>query len=154
MNGTHLTTAEATASGWGFLGSLGVSGSEKLFQTDKNLLMLGLWAILSLAFAYFVSLAIYRIYFHPLSKYPGPLLCKLTSLVWTYHFSVGDIIKWNDDLHTKYGETVRLGPNRLSFITPRAWKDIYGHKHGKYTVTPLPLALPNSCSRLNRSSLM
>jgi len=86
----------------------------------------------SFILAYFVSLATYRIFFHPLSKYPGPVLAKLTSLVWTYHFTKGDIIRWNDELHTKYGETVRSGPNRLSFIGPRAWKDIYGHKHGQY----------------------
>ncbi|KAH8748680.1 cytochrome P450 [Diaporthe sp. PMI_573] len=81
---------------------------------------------------YLWPLATYRIFFHPLSKYPGPVLAKLTSLVWTYHFTKGDIIRWNDELHTKYGETVRSGPNRLSFIGPRAWKDIYGHKHGQY----------------------
>lgn len=36
-------------------------------------------------------------------------------------------------MHEKYGETVRLGPDRLSFINPQAWKDIYGHKVGSST---------------------
>lgn len=34
-------------------------------------------------------------------------------------------------MHEKYGETVRLGPDRLSFITPQAWKDITGYATGK-----------------------
>ncbi|UPX16324.1 uncharacterized protein EKO05_0006732 [Ascochyta rabiei] len=103
-----------------------------LSRVTLSPLRFGLSTLASLVAAYLFSVAIYRIYFHPLSKYPGPLLLKLTSVVWTYHFVKGDIIKWNDQLHTKYGETVRLGPDRLSFINPRAWKDIYGHKHGKY----------------------
>ncbi|EOA87503.1 uncharacterized protein SETTUDRAFT_154174 [Exserohilum turcica Et28A] len=85
---------------------------------------------LGLILAYLISISIYRIWFHPLSKYPGPLLCKLTSLVWTYHFIRGSILMWEQREHNSYGEIIRLGPNRLSFINPTAWKDIYGHKHG------------------------
>lgn len=33
-------------------------------------------------------------------------------------------------MHEQYGEVVRVGPNKLSFINPQAWKDIYGHKVG------------------------
>lgn len=29
-------------------------------------------------------------------------------------------------MHSRYGEVVRLGPSRLSYINPQAWKDIYG----------------------------
>lgn len=105
---------------------------ETLSRASLHPLRFGISTLVSLTVGYLVSVAIYRIYFHPLSKYPGPLLAKLTSVVWTYHFVKGDIIKWNDQLHTKYGKTVRLGPDRLSFINPRAWKDIYGHKHGQY----------------------
>ena len=32
--------------------------------------------------------------------------------------------KW----HGKYGDVVRIAPNRLSFIGDSAWKDIYMHK--------------------------
>jgi cytochrome P450 len=31
------------------------------------------------------------------------------------------------DLHQKYGDVVRVGPNELSFATPESFKDIYGH---------------------------
>lgn len=37
---------------------------------------------------------------------------------------------WTHRIHEQYGEAVRLGPNRLSFISPQAWKDIYGHRTG------------------------
>lgn len=32
--------------------------------------------------------------------------------------------------HERYGEVVRLGPDRLSYTKPQAWKDIYGHRTG------------------------
>jgi cytochrome P450 len=31
-------------------------------------------------------------------------------------------------MHEKYGPTVRVRPNELTFVDPRAWQDIYGHK--------------------------
>lgn len=34
-------------------------------------------------------------------------------------------------MHRKYGEVVRIGPDRLSYITPQAWKDIAGPGAGK-----------------------
>ncbi|KAK7748731.1 hypothetical protein SLS53_000754 [Cytospora paraplurivora] len=36
------------------------------------------------------------------------------------------------ELHRKYGDVVRIAPNALSFVTPQAYHDIYGHAtHGK-----------------------
>lgn len=34
------------------------------------------------------------------------------------------------DLHKKYGDVIRTGPNRLSFATAQAYRDIYGHVSG------------------------
>lgn len=34
-------------------------------------------------------------------------------------------------MHKKYGEVVRLGPDRLTFISPQAWRDISGAGAGK-----------------------
>lgn len=31
------------------------------------------------------------------------------------------------ELHRKYGDVVRVGPNELSFASPESFKDIYGH---------------------------
>ncbi|OLN86943.1 putative sterigmatocystin biosynthesis P450 monooxygenase stcF-like protein 2 [Colletotrichum chlorophyti] len=70
---------------------------------------------------------IHNLFFHPLSKYPGPRLAAITPLVHHYHFVAGDAVVWLDRLHKKYGEVVRIEPGRLSYIATQAWKDIYGH---------------------------
>ncbi|KAL7805836.1 cytochrome P450 [Trichoderma aethiopicum] len=77
---------------------------------------------------YLFSVAIYRIFFHPLSKYPGPLIAKLTDGYQLYHAWKGDrhLQFWR--LHQKYGKVVRYGPNSLSFSTNQSLKDIYGFK--------------------------
>ena len=78
--------------------------------------------------AYLFVFTIYRVYFHPLSKYPGPFLAKLTDLYSTYHAWKGDrhLEFWR--CHEEYGPIVRFGPNSLSFNTNTALKDIYGFK--------------------------
>ena len=35
------------------------------------------------------------------------------------------------ELHERYGPVVRTAPDKLSFINPAAWKDIYGHKKSR-----------------------
>lgn len=35
------------------------------------------------------------------------------------------------NLHEIYGEVVRIAPDELSYINPKAWKDIYAHRQGK-----------------------
>lgn len=75
--------------------------------------------------AYTFTLAVYRVYFHPLAKYPGPLLAKVTDLYQTYHALKGDrhLDFWR--CHEKYGNVVRFGPNSVSFNTNTALKAIY-----------------------------
>ncbi|KAF2207353.1 hypothetical protein CERZMDRAFT_102447 [Cercospora zeae-maydis SCOH1-5] len=77
---------------------------------------------------YTASLIIYRIFFHPLAKYPGPLLAKITDLYSTYHALRGDRHLDFYRIHEKYGPIVRFGPNSLSFNSNTALKDIYGFK--------------------------
>ncbi|KAI0201209.1 benzoate 4-monooxygenase cytochrome P450 [Astrocystis sublimbata] len=70
-------------------------------------------------------LTIYRILLHPLSKYPGPVVAKLSdsyggfySLKRTLHLKT-----WQD--HQEYGSVIRHGPNKLVFISVKALHDIY-----------------------------
>ncbi|KAH6633545.1 cytochrome P450 [Boeremia exigua] len=74
--------------------------------------------------------AIYNIYFHPLSKYPGPKLAVASRSFWSLLVISGYQPQWIHKQHEIYGEVVRVGPDRLCYINPQAWKDIYGHRTG------------------------
>jgi cytochrome P450 len=79
---------------------------------------------------YIIWRCIYNIYFHPLAKYPGPLLAKISPIYSIWGLFRG---RWPFDvhqLHLKYGPVVRLMPSELAFTDPQAWKDIYGHRQG------------------------
>ncbi|MCJ1450173.1 hypothetical protein MMC28_000502 [Mycoblastus sanguinarius] len=69
-------------------------------------------------------------FYHGLQNYPGPFLASLTDW-WRFFDVLGrrpDITHIN--LHRKYGDVVRLGPNALSFSDPQALKTIYGLNKG------------------------
>lgn len=76
-------------------------------------------------------IAIYNIYFHPLRKYPGPLISSL------FHFPQflvrlgGRDPQCNLKLHEKYGDIVRVGPDALSFAHPDIWRDVYAKAYGE-----------------------
>ncbi|KAH8666581.1 cytochrome P450 [Xylariales sp. PMI_506] len=63
-------------------------------------------------------MVVYNIFFHPLRRYPGPLLHRASKLPWALQ----------QRLHERYGPVVRIAPGHLSFTDPRAWRDIYGHR--------------------------
>jgi hypothetical protein len=76
--------------------------------------------------SYLTLLSIYRIFFHPLSKYPGPLLWKISSLPTEYHLFKGTMVYRTAELHDTYGPIIRIGLNSLTYILEDAWIDIYG----------------------------
>jgi cytochrome P450 family 628 len=75
----------------------------------------------------FSSLAIYRLYFHPLRRYPGPPGARLSQLwfVWQMKEKV-DSAWFLQRLHQQYGEYVRIGPNMLSISDPDMINSIHG----------------------------
>jgi hypothetical protein len=84
------------------------------------------YAALPIAFAaYWSGLAFFTLAyrlssFHPLAKYPGPLLAR-TSKWWAAYLSdTGDQHRYLKRLHDRYGDVVRIGWNpHLSFkISP------------------------------------
>ena len=56
------------------------------------------------------SILAYRLSpWHPLAKYPGPLLCKLTKFHLAYFSLGGKQYLYYYELHRKYGHVVRVG---------------------------------------------
>lgn len=82
--------------------------------------------------ASFLLKCFYNIYFHPLSRYPGPRLWSATYLTYWYYAFQGRANHEVRRLHQQYGEVVRIAPWRLSFTNADAWEDIYG-----FSVNPM-----------------
>ncbi|KAI9447484.1 high nitrogen upregulated cytochrome P450 monooxygenase 2 [Lactarius indigo] len=58
---------------------------------------------------------IYRLSpFHPLAKYPGPAIAKASKLWASYISATGNQHRCYKNLHDRYGDVVRVGPNELS----------------------------------------
>ncbi|KAF1998245.1 cytochrome P450 [Amniculicola lignicola CBS 123094] len=86
---------------------------------------------LLLYLAYGVVIAIYNVTFHPLAKFPGPILRGAFKFPFLWTMFKGDSVRETKDFHDKYGDVVRIAPDHLSFNTAQAWKDIYGTRLGK-----------------------
>ncbi|TCD68528.1 hypothetical protein EIP91_010584 [Steccherinum ochraceum] len=77
------------------------------------------------------SIACYRLSpFHPLARYPGPILLKLSAW-WMYcNARGGKRHEYVQQLHTRYkADVIRIGPNELSICDPTAVVPILG-PHG------------------------
>ncbi|XP_014556637.1 hypothetical protein COCVIDRAFT_37744 [Bipolaris victoriae FI3] len=93
----------------------------------------------------FLLLAIYNIFFHPCRKFPGPKIAAATGIFYHYKCLKGEEAAWETEMHKRYGEVVRLAPDRLSFVTAGAWRDIAGPSVGKRLENRKdPTALPSN----------
>jgi len=72
-----------------------------------------LWIVIPILFA--VGRVVYNLFFHPLRKFPGPVMAGATSWWKAYK----EVVKQETlaqllfDLHAKYGDIVRIGPNEV-----------------------------------------
>ncbi|KAL2755499.1 hypothetical protein ACRALDRAFT_2041856 [Sodiomyces alcalophilus JCM 7366] len=73
---------------------------------------------------------VYNLYFHPLARFPGPFLAKVSPFPNVIALLRGRIPFWIKAQHDRYGPIVRVSPNELSFDNEAAWKDIYGSRPG------------------------
>ncbi|KAI3325430.1 cytochrome P450 [Xylariaceae sp. AK1471] len=97
------------------------------YSNARNLLGL----LLTISLAYGLALGIYRIWFHPLSKFPGPPL--LSALYFPYRYNSlikGSWVRRLPALHRKYGPIIRIAPNHLAIDGAVAWPEIYAHRPG------------------------
>lgn len=78
----------------------------------ENVAILGLCVLLS----YVEVLPFQRLYYHPLSKFPGPALWTISRLSVAYHNVKGVYHVNLQGLHAKYGHVVRVATTELSYI--------------------------------------
>ncbi|KAL1615380.1 hypothetical protein SLS54_009034 [Diplodia seriata] len=89
-----------------------------------------------------LGLGIYRLFFHPIAKFPGPKLAGLTYWYETYHDFLrgGKYTEKISDLHDKYapitaslqGPIIRINPEELHVRDPKFIDTLYtyGSKRG------------------------
>ncbi|KAF2279248.1 cytochrome P450 monooxygenase-like protein [Westerdykella ornata] len=83
-------------------------------------------AVICLLSLYPFFLAIRNIFFHPLSKYPGPWLRATFFWPELWTTLTGNSVPTHKALHDQYGHVVRIAPDALSYNDPQAWRDIHG----------------------------
>lgn len=88
---------------------------------------LNFWtALIIIPVLYVLSVIIYRIWFHPLAKYPGPFLGKFTDIYPMVAMFKMTRVYWQYEMLQKYGSPVRVSTNNLFFSDMKSWNDIYG----------------------------
>lgn len=61
---------------------------------------------------------------------PGSKFCAASNVPYLCAVVKGDAVSWIRSQHDQYGEVIRIGTNKLSYISPQAWKDVFGHRTG------------------------
>lgn len=86
--------------------------------------------VTSIATSYLVgifgSLILYRLYFAPINKFPGPWQAKLSSLWFMGTTPHEDCYHRLDALHREHGRYVRIGSNDLSITDPEIMELAFG----------------------------
>jgi hypothetical protein len=76
---------------------------------------------------YLVSHAVYNVFLHPLSRFPGPVSHAVSRIPYSYNYMTGTLPFDMLDLHRRYGDIVRVAPDELAVSHPDAWKEIMGY---------------------------
>lgn len=69
----------------------------------------------------------WRLFFHPLSKFPGRKLAAISNLPYIKWSLTVEIHSKLQELHDRYGDVVRR-PNALTYRSVQAWTDMYSHR--------------------------
>ncbi|KAL6882176.1 cytochrome P450 [Trichoderma longibrachiatum] len=86
-----------------------------------------------------VAVAFYNVWFHPLSKFPGPPHMAAFYLPYMYDtFICGNMHNTIRKLHQKYGPIVRVGPDHLAIDGSVGWPEVYGQKTGQEEFGKVP----------------
>ncbi|EEQ28280.1 benzoate 4-monooxygenase cytochrome P450 [Microsporum canis CBS 113480] len=132
---------------------------------EQSYLKIGLLLAL-ITTVFFVTRAVYRLLFHPLSGFPGPKLAAISHLYEFYYDVIrgGTYIKKIDLMHQRYGPIIRINPRELHIKDSHYYERIYaGYPHRRdkdpsstaIFTTPLPMVatVHHEHHRLRRSFL-
>ncbi|KAB8233940.1 cytochrome P450 [Aspergillus alliaceus] len=98
------------------------------------------------AIGFVICKAVYNIYFHPLRKFPGPLLAACSPLYYFYWLYTGKLYYAIKESHDKYGDVVRFSPNMLVYRKTQVWQEVYGYHKNGTTFTKDPGFYPRNPS--------
>ncbi|KAH8641862.1 hypothetical protein IG631_04803 [Alternaria alternata] len=78
-------------------------------------------------FVFLVARVFYRLYFHPLSRFPGPRIAAVSSWYEAYYEIVlkGQYSRQISKLHDEYGPIVRVTPDELHIRDPSFYEQVY-----------------------------
>ncbi|KAL4999466.1 cytochrome P450 [Aspergillus recurvatus] len=114
---------------------------------------------------YLVGLCVYRLFLHPLAKFPGPKYAALSRWHEVYHdiYLQGKLIFWIEEQHKKYGPIVRIAPDELHILDADLWETVYtkAGRVDKYewmsgrfgNDTSVLTTAPDSLHRIRRNAL-
>jgi cytochrome P450 len=76
---------------------------------------------------YVLTVVLYRLYFHPLAKFPGPKIAAATRLYEFYHeiYRDGRYYQVIDAMHVEYGPIVRVNPFELHVKDPSYYDTLF-----------------------------
>ncbi|KAL4916020.1 cytochrome P450 [Aspergillus aurantiobrunneus] len=105
---------------------MGLSTLLSTTPRDQLFLILGAASVV-LFFVYSVCLATYRLFFSPLSKFPGPKLAAITSWYEFYYDVIlpAKYIFEIERMHKIYGPIVRINPHELSINDGDFYNKLY-----------------------------
>ena len=110
---------------WLFILLLGIPAYlTRLYITHAGSTILAAVKVFGLFWSTLVtSILVYRVSpWHPLAKYPGPFLCKLSKFYLAYFSLDGTQYLYYYELHQKYGNVVRIGQSKH---TPFIWQSFH-----------------------------
>ncbi|KAE8389275.1 cytochrome P450 [Aspergillus alliaceus] len=110
-----------------------------------------------LALVYVLFLVVYRLFFHPLAKYPGPRLAAITDWYAAFYVWRGNAHTMLWEGHQRYGSIGRFGPNSLSVCSCSGLAEIYStksnvRKDDAYIVMSASIHAQNTMSCINKQA--